>query len=85
MSRANARIYRETARRIAECEGIFSCNELARVSDYNYEICENYQNLFDLGEGSNANCIELWQADDEVNRRVLMLCLAAAIEFDGRK
>ena len=88
MSRKNARIYREAARSIAEGEAIYSCNEVDRIEGYSGLVNE-YKQLFELGSGGedNRNVWDLWSEKDNVtkqNIRVLMLCLAAAMEFDGR-
>lgn len=85
MSRANARIYRKAARKVTEekYNEYFTCNILRRSAKP--ELHLKYQKLFGLGDGFNSNCNDLWKDGPEhkTNRRVLMLCLAAAIEFDG--
>ena len=82
MSRANARIYKEVARQMAEGERLFSCTA---VRDLDKDLSWQYQELFELGKGfsDNDNVRDLWRDEHEQMWKVLMLCLAAAIEESG--
>jgi len=87
MSITKARIYREAGRRIEQREEIYSCNAIDRITNKSDLVAE-YKELFELGEGDsqNANTWDLWaevEEEERTNRRVLMLCLASAIEFGG--
>ena len=87
MSRANARICLEAARRIDEGSEIFTCNGLKHAKAY--RLCADYQEVFELGNGdtrSNSNVNDLWHDmyENATQRRVLMLCLMAAMEFEGK-
>lgn len=85
MGRANARLYQEAARQIAEGEAKFSCSVLSLL-DPTCRLKHKYSRLFTLEGTIPSNVIDLWKDSDEnqQNRRVLMLCLASAIEFEGK-
>ena len=76
--------YREAARQIAEKELEFSCTA---INDYVLNLV--YRQIFELGDGysgsGNAHIADLWQEprQEQINRRVLMLCLAADIVETG--
>lgn len=68
-------------------EGGFSCNQIDYVAQWNGKLLNSYRKLYKLGNGitDNPNCSELWldTLDNQRERRVLMLLLAAAIENAG--